>query len=167
MSEEKSWADRSPRKIRIRRGSAPAKTIVERKDLNAVVGETVYKIRKDLRLTQEMMAKRVGLNTDTIGTLERGQKNITLASLSELAIAYNVEPKTLIGADSDVASGGRVTLDTLAQLTKAIDMRVQELLAGHGAVPIGQAHLASVLGALFDAISKAGMSHAPSGRKGS
>lgn len=158
MSEEKSWADRQPRKIKVRRGSAPTTAVVERKDLNAVVGQTVYKIRKDLGLSQEMMAKRIGLTPDVISTLERGQKNMTLASLSELAVAYDVQPGTLIGENSEIASGGRITLDTLAQLTRAIDMRVQDLLSRYGSVPIGQAHLASVVGALFDAIAKAGLS---------
>ena len=142
----------------MKRGSDPKRAVVERTDLNALVGKAVYNIRKGLKLTQETMAKRVGLNPNTIGSLERGQANITLASLSELAIAYNVEPKALISDHSELASGGRVTLDTLAQLTKAIDTRVQEMLGAHGPIPIGQAHLASVLGALFDAISKAGLS---------
>jgi len=154
LSDEKSWADRPPRKIKMRHGSMPTRAVVERKDLSAVVGETVYNIRKDLNLTQEMMAKRIGLTTNIVSNLERGNKNITLASLSELAVAYDVEPSTLIGANSDIASGGRVTLDTLGQLTRAIDTRVHELLSGQGAAPIGQTHLASVLGALFDAISK-------------
>ncbi len=123
-------------------------------DLNAVVGQNVYDIRKALDLTQEKMAERTGLTLASLGLLERGQKNITLTSLADLAAAYGVDPHALLcGTDYGVSVGGGLSLDTLARLTSAIDARVQALLVKHGPIAIAQPQLASVLGALFDAIS--------------
>ena len=152
MTADDVRTTKPPRKIRIK--PEVKRTAKGVPDLNAVVGEKIYDIRKTLNLTQGKMAERVGLPIDTLGNLERGQSNITLASLAELAVAYNVDPITLIGGSTDgVSAGGCLTLDTLARLTRAIDTRVQDLLLGHGPVAIGQAHIASMLGALFDAIS--------------
>ena len=152
MTADDVRTTKPPRKIRIK--PEVKRTAKGIPDLNAVVGEKIYDIRKTLNLTQGKMAERVGLPIDTLGNLERGQSNITLASLAELAVAYNVDPITLIGGSTDgVGAGGCLTLDTLARLTRAIDTRVQDLLLGHGPVAIGQAHIASMLGALFDAIS--------------
>lgn len=154
MTADDFGTTKLPRKIRIKLKPGSKTTAKGAPDLNAVLGEKVYDIRKTLNLTQGKMAERVGLTIDALGNLERGQSNITLASLAELAVAYDVDPITLIGGANDsVSAGGCLTLDLLAQLTRAIDTRVQDLLLAHGPVAIGQAHVASMLGALFDAIS--------------
>ena len=65
-------------------------------------------------------------------------------------------PHALIcGPTYGVAAGEGLTLDTLARMTHSIDARVQTLLVKHGPVSINQAHLASILGALFDALGNA------------
>jgi DNA-binding XRE family transcriptional regulator len=142
------------RKIRMkpRRGIHSAGSAAA--DLNAIVGQNIYEIRKALDLTQERMAERTGLSLSSLGSLERGQNNITLTSLGDLAAAYGVDPHALLcGKDYEVGAGTGLSLETLARLTSAIDGRVQAMLVKYGPIAIGQTHLASVLGALFDAFS--------------
>ena len=124
--------------------------------LNKVVAEKVYNIRRSLDLTQEKMSERTGLTIAALATLERGQKNITLASVAQIAASYGVDPNALIcGPTYGVAVGEGLTLDTLARMTHSIDARVQTLLVKHCPVSINQAQLASILGALFDALDNA------------
>lgn len=143
-----------PRKIRMKPRRGLETLGVSAADLNVIVGQNIYNIRKSLDLTQEKMAERTGLTLSSLGSLERGQNNITLSSLGNLAAAYGVDPHALIcGTDYGVSHGEGLSLATLARLTSAIDSRVHALLVKNGPVAIGQSHLASVLGALFDAFS--------------
>ena len=122
-------------------------------DLNKIVAENVYSIRRALDLTQEKMAARTGLTLAALGSLERGHKNITLASVAQIAASYGVDPHALIcGPTYGSGESAGLTLDILARMTHSIDARVQALLVKHGPVSISQAHLASILGALFDAL---------------
>ncbi|MEI4827982.1 helix-turn-helix transcriptional regulator [Bacillus sp. FJAT-53711] len=81
------------------------------------VGGNVRLLRKKQGLTQEELAERTGLQESYIGSIERGERNISLLSLEKVAIGLGVSPKTLLnfrGVDS---------LDTIEQneLVKAID----------------------------------------------
>lgn len=154
---ERSPKEKAPRKMRIKTSQTRA---VKSKgepaaDLNKLVAENVYNIRRSLDLTQEKMCERTGLTLAALGALERGQKNITLASLAQIAASYGVDPHALMGGPAYGVSAEGLTLDMLARMTRSIDDRVQALLAKNGPVSISQAHLASVLGALFDALGNA------------
>ena len=149
---------KAPRKMRIKNSQTRAvrSNAEPAADLNKIVAENVYNIRRTLNLTQEKMAARTGMTLAALGSLERGQKNITLASMAQIAASYGVDPHALIcGPEYGVDSGGGLALDTLARMTHSIDARVQALLVKHGPVSISQAHLASILGALFDALGNA------------
>lgn len=124
-------------------------------NLRAAVGKNIRKIRRDLGLTLAKMEERTGIDSAYIGAMERGVQNITMDSLSNLAAAYGVQPHDLIcGIGYGVSPSQLVTLDFLARLTSAVDVRVQSLLLEQGAVPVGSSTLASVLGALFEAAGR-------------
>jgi len=146
--------EKAPRKMRIKARTRSIKTdATPAADLNEIVAENVYNIRRSLNLTQEQMAKRTGMTAPSLGSLERAEKNITLASVAQVAAAFGVDPHALIcGPSYGISEGGGLTLDVLARLTNSIDKRVQDLLVKHGPVSISQAHLASIVGALFDAL---------------
>ena len=145
--------EKAPRKMRIKGQTRSLKTAgTPAADLNKIVAENVYNIRRSLNLTQEQMAQRTGRTAPSLGSLERAEKNITLASVAQVAAAYGVDPHALICGPSYGVSEGGLTLDILARLTHSIDNRVQNLLVKYGPVPIGHAHLASIVGALFDAL---------------
>ena len=155
---EQSRIGKAPRKMRIKTSQTRSvrSSAEPAADLNKIVAESVYNIRRSLNLTQEKMAGRTGLSLAALGALERGKKNISLASVAQIAASYGVDPHALIcGPTYGVSVGEGLTLETLARMTYSIDVRVQALLVKHGPVSISQAHLASILGALFDALGNA------------
>ena len=103
------------------------------------------------------MEARTGIDAAYIGAMERASQNITVDSLSNLAAAYGVLPHDLMcGSGYGVSPSHLVTLDVLARLTAAVDCRMQALLLEQGPVPVGRATLATILGALFDAMGQSG-----------
>ena len=54
-------------------------------------GNRLREIRQEQCLTQEELAHRAGLNRTYIGDIERGEKNLTLASMEKLTKALGVK----------------------------------------------------------------------------
>ena len=128
---------------------------VEGPNLRAVIAKNARAIRAELGLTQEQMGERSGIRKAYIGEVEKGNQNLTVDSLSNLAAGYGIPAHDFIfGPGYADPASGQITLDTLARLTGAIHQRVEDLLAERGPVPVGKAVLASVVGALFDAVSR-------------
>lgn len=65
-------------------------------DMRKLVGRNAERIRRERGLTQEQLAERSGLSQQYISGLERGQRNPTLVTLHELAIAMDTTPVELI-----------------------------------------------------------------------
>ena len=62
------------------------------------LGERLKKKRKELGLSQEELAKRLGLKSkSTICKIERGDDNLTTTAIRKYANALNVEPGYLMG----------------------------------------------------------------------
>ena len=57
--------------------------------------------RRALGLTQESFATRCGLHRTYIGAIERGERNITLATLKKLADQLSLEPTELLVSSED------------------------------------------------------------------
>ena len=159
---EAPLSDRTPKNQKASR--APTKTALKRhralggelkgRNLREEIAANVYRIRRGLDLTQDEISLRVGIDAGLIGAIERAERNITVDSLSNLAAAYSVEPDDLIRAPKhQKAIPDGLTLGILANITRAIDERVQHLLLRKGDVPVGKEALASVVSALFDALA--------------
>ncbi len=54
-------------------------------------GEKVRKLRKEQGYSQEGFAFACGLNRTYIGSIERGEKNITIVNIEKIAKALKVE----------------------------------------------------------------------------
>lgn len=63
---------------------------------NSVVAAAVRARRQALKLSQEELADRCHLHRTYIGSIERGEGNITLDTLDKLARALEVEPWKLL-----------------------------------------------------------------------
>lgn len=59
-------------------------------------GTAVRDRRQELRLSQEELAARAGLNRTYIGDIERGARNIALVNIALLASALEIEPSSLL-----------------------------------------------------------------------
>lgn len=120
-------------------------------DLKEIVGQNSYQLRHKLDLTQETMARKLGVTASFLGGVERGQQNMTLDSLSNLALAYGVDAHALVcGAEHGHAKEDGLTLDVLARYLEGVTTRVQELLIHLGPVKVNRGVIASLVAALFD-----------------
>ncbi|MDQ6949672.1 MAG: helix-turn-helix transcriptional regulator [Actinomycetota bacterium] len=59
-------------------------------------GDRVRRLRHDLGLSQEDLAHRAGINRTYIGSLEAGQRNISLNNIVKLAGALGVDTGELV-----------------------------------------------------------------------
>lgn len=76
-------------------------------DSNQVVARNVRRLRRERGLSQEEFGARCGLHRTYIGSIERGESNITLRTLDLLAQALCVPPSTLLtGRLSKRSRGG-------------------------------------------------------------
>ena len=56
-------------------------------------GKKVRELRKEQGLSQEALAARAGLDRSYMGHIERGEKNITLTKMYQIADALGVSPR--------------------------------------------------------------------------
>lgn len=68
------------------------------RDPNVLVANSTRYLRKKLGLSQEALAEKCGLHRTYIGAIERGERNVTLVTLSRLAKALGVLPEYLISS---------------------------------------------------------------------
>jgi transcriptional regulator with XRE-family HTH domain len=61
-----------------------------------ILGERIRTRRKALGISQEVLASRCGLHWSYVGSVERGQHNITLHNLLKLAGGLDVDAGELV-----------------------------------------------------------------------
>lgn len=59
-------------------------------------GQVVRRLRKQARLSQEDFAQECGLHRTYIGAIERGEKNVTLATAQKIAHALDIRLSVII-----------------------------------------------------------------------
>lgn len=59
------------------------------------LGKEIRRARKDLGFSQEDLAKKSGLHRTYIGSVERGEKNITIKNIFKICNALEIKPKEL------------------------------------------------------------------------
>ena len=75
-----------PRIVADMKSDMPSKTL----------GETVRRLREHEGISQEELADRCGLHRTYVGSVERGERNVSLANIVRLAKALNVAPSSLL-----------------------------------------------------------------------
>lgn len=68
-------------------------------NINRSVGKKIKKFRMALGLSQESLAEKCGLHRTYIGSVERGERNITLKTLEKISKALNVSLNKLLSID--------------------------------------------------------------------
>ena len=59
-------------------------------ELPRAVGRRVRDLREELRISQEELAARAELHRNYVGSVERGERDIGISALSQLAAALGV-----------------------------------------------------------------------------
>lgn len=75
-----------------RRGSKVSQALT----LREVFARNVRAVRVNAAISQERMAAEAGLDRAFVGTLERGQRNISIDNIERLAKTLGVEPHELM-----------------------------------------------------------------------
>jgi len=66
------------------------------KDLKAIFGNNIRRLRTDVGWSQEKLAEACGLHRTYIGAVEREERNVSLENIVEIARALNVRPSELM-----------------------------------------------------------------------
>ena len=66
-------------------------------DLQVDVGRHVRRIRTERGISQEELARAVGVHRTYLGGVERGERNLTLRSVERLADRLGVDVRVLLG----------------------------------------------------------------------
>src|SRR5438128_12632167 len=88
-----------------------------------IVGGNIRRMRKSKRLTLEQLAEKAESNPKYLGAVERGEENIGLKKLEQVALALQVEPYELLLPGED----GELTEELIASI-KTADGPTQALM---------------------------------------
>lgn len=66
------------------------KEFIERQEDLKIFGLRVRELRKKSKLTQSELAEKIGLSTNFIGMVERGERNTSVDKIFKLAKAFNI-----------------------------------------------------------------------------
>lgn len=69
---------------------------LEEEKIKAAFGQCVRTYRLDRRLSQEKLALSSGLDRTYIGSVERGERNVSLINIYKIALALQVSPAELL-----------------------------------------------------------------------
>ncbi|KQF34466.1 helix-turn-helix transcriptional regulator [Acinetobacter baumannii] len=65
-------------------------------ELSIEIGQLIRKKRIEKKITQEALALQCGIDRSYIGRIERGEVNLTVEKLYEIATALEVDMKELL-----------------------------------------------------------------------
>lgn len=66
------------------------------RDARAELGARIRRFRYRVGISQEELAARCGLHRTYVGSVERGERNVSLGNILKLAAALQVDPSQLV-----------------------------------------------------------------------
>ena len=85
------------------------------KEIARRIGGRVRAARSNLQLTQEELAERIGITSEALGRIERGNASPSLPTLERLCGALGVSPDGLLAKGEGVAGARASKVDSAAQ----------------------------------------------------
>ena len=95
------------------------------------VGAHIRTLRKSRKLSQEKLAERADLHYTMIGSVERGERNVTLENLAKIAKGLGVPLRELFPPDPKAADSAAELVAILAtadQTTSELILSVAKLI---------------------------------------
>ena len=68
-------------------------------ELSIKIGQLIRNRRLQLKMTQESLALQCGIDRSYMGRIERGEVNLTVEKIYEIASVLNISPKELLPCD--------------------------------------------------------------------
>ena len=65
-------------------------------ELSIAIGQLIRNKRLELKITQESLALQCGIDRSYVGRIERGEVNITVEKLYEIAEILKINPRELL-----------------------------------------------------------------------
>lgn len=65
-------------------------------ELSIAIGQLIRNKRSELKITQESLALQCGIDRSYVGRIERGEVNITVEKLYEIAEILKINPQELL-----------------------------------------------------------------------
>ncbi|MBV6715882.1 helix-turn-helix domain-containing protein [Paenibacillus chitinolyticus] len=97
-----------------------------------LIGERIRLLRREKGLTQEELAEAAGINASYIGTVERGERNISLETLEKVIIGLNVTPTEMFqfhqADDHDLKVEKKEILEVLNSLLYSRSLEENKLI---------------------------------------
>jgi transcriptional regulator with XRE-family HTH domain len=78
---------------------------VENVEFKLALGQLIYKLRKERKISQEDLAGEAGIDRTRMGEIERGEANPTIDTLSKVAISLGQTLGSLILEAEELSSG--------------------------------------------------------------
>ena len=75
---------------------------ISEKTINVIAGKNIRAVREKMGLSQDAFADLCEVHRTYIGSVERGERNITLNTLARIASAANTTPIALLKANGRV-----------------------------------------------------------------
>jgi transcriptional regulator with XRE-family HTH domain len=98
-------------------------------DAKTIFGARLKAIRQERRLTQEQLAKAVGVDYKHLGAIERGQKAPSFELIGRLAAVLKIEMYKLFLKPEDESTDFESDLEAvLLEVTKARRARIQKFI---------------------------------------
>lgn len=64
--------------------------------VNKIFGKRVKRVRKQMKISQEELAEKIGISRNHMGRIERGEGNTSLVKASKIAKALKVKSSQLL-----------------------------------------------------------------------
>lgn len=81
---------------------------MDKHELQQIIGENLYRIRTELKLTREQLSEKVGVSTTFYANLENGKKMMSVVTLRRLADILDVPVDSLLYSDYHSCSTNRI-----------------------------------------------------------
>lgn len=92
------------------------------------VGERIRLLRKAAGLTQEQLARRAGMDYKYLGSVERGERNVTLDNVERIVRGLGVEPyEPFLFPSRGGRPVGKLSEEVLLNLARRTDPRTRAL----------------------------------------